>query len=68
MGLGPTVAKARTNQGNTLCLIRTSRAAKKDFEHQWMLVLYKKEVPIKSKGFTMRASALRVLDEWRGLY
>lgn len=68
MGFGPTIVTADTAQGNELKLVRTRRSAKKDFEHQWMLVLYNKGKPIKYKGFTLRSSALRVLEEWRSLY
>ena len=68
MTIGPTTAYAFSNKGNIIRLIRTSRKSMNEFQHQWMLVLYKDGVPIKYKGFTMKSSALRVLEEWKEAY
>ena len=68
MTIGPTAAYAFSNKGNIIRLIRTSRKSMDEFQHQWMLVLYKDGAPIKYKGFTMKSSALRVLEEWKEEY
>lgn len=68
MNIGPTTAYAFSNKGNIIRLIRTSRKSMDEFQHQWMLVLYKDGSPIKYKGFTMKSSALRVLEEWKEEY
>lgn len=68
MTIGPTTAYAFSNKGNIIRLIRTSRKSMDEFRHQWMLVLYKDGAPIKYKGFTMKSSALRVLEEWKEEY
>ena len=55
MVMGPTTAYAFTDKGNILRLIRTSRKSMDEFQHQY-------------KGFTMKSSALRVLEERKEEY
>jgi uncharacterized protein (DUF1697 family) len=69
MSVGNVVFSATTERGNVMKLIRINRAMRKEFHRQFYLVLFDKDEYVKKyKGFSLKKSAMRLLDEWKVLY
>lgn len=69
MSVGNVIFSTTTTSGNEIKIIRINRAMRKEFHRQFYLVLFNKENYVKKyKGFSLKKSAMRLLDEWKVLY
>lgn len=69
MSVGNIIFSVTTEHGSEIKLIRVNRAMRKEFHRQFYLVLFDKAAYVKKyKGFSLKKSAMRLLDEWKVLY
>lgn len=69
MSVGNVVFSTISDSGSIIKVIRINRAMRKEFRRQFYLVLFDKDEYVKKyKGFSLKKSAMRLLDEWKVLY
>lgn len=69
MSVGNVIFSDTTERGNEIKIIRINRAMRKEFHRQFYLVLFGRDEYVKKyKGFSLKKSAMRLLDEWKVLY